>query len=196
VTAFTDPSSKATGGNVYVMECADCHNRPGHSFEQPDEAVDSAMGAGQIATALPFAHKTGVEVLKAAYAGDQDAGKRIPAAFAAFYQQKYPAVANQRSADINRAGQVLTEIYSRNVFADLGVKWGTYPNNLGHADNAGCFRCHDESHAAPATRTAAKKTITQDCSTCHQALAVEETSPDILNTLGLLPPGGPGSKNP
>jgi hypothetical protein len=174
------------------MECADCHNRPGHSFEQPNEAVDSAVQAGQIATGLPFARKTGVEVLKAAYAGDQDAGKRIPAAFAAFYQQKYPAVANQRSADINRAVQVLTEIYSCNVFADLGVKWGTYPNNLGHADNTACFRCHD----APATRTAAKKTITQDCSTCHQALAVEETAPDILNTLGLLPPGVPGTKNP
>jgi hypothetical protein len=31
-------------------------------------------------------------------------------------------------------------IYQRNVFPDLGVKWGTYTSNLGHADNAGCFR--------------------------------------------------------
>ena len=33
--------------------------------------------------------------------------------------------------------------------------------------------------------TSDKKTITQDCSTCHQALAVEETSPDVLKTLGI-----------
>jgi nitrate/TMAO reductase-like tetraheme cytochrome c subunit len=185
-TAYTDPSSKVTGGAVFVMECADCHNRPGHTFEQPDEAIDGAIASGQIPGSLPFVHKTGTEILKAAYAGDEDAATKIPAAFAAFYQQKYPAVASQRSAEVNRAGQALTKIYQRNVFADLGVKWDTYPNNLGHADNAGCFRCHDESHLAPATKTAAQKTITQDCSACHQALAVEETSPEVLKTLGLI----------
>ena len=71
-------------------------------------------------------------------------------------------------------------LYERNVFPDLGVKWDTYPSNLGHADNAGCFRCHDENHATPQ-----KKTITQDCSLCHNPLAVEETSPAVLKTLGL-----------
>ena len=66
------------------------------------------------------------------------------------------------------------------MFPDLKVGWGTYPSNLGHADYPGCFRCHDDSHA-----TADKKTITQDCGACHQALAVEETSPEILKTLGV-----------
>ena len=60
------------------------------------------------------------------------------------------------------------------------MTWGTYPNNLGHADFPGCFRCHDENHA-----TSDKKTITQDCTTCHNALAVEEAAPDVLKTLGL-----------
>jgi hypothetical protein len=62
----------------------------------------------------------------------------------------------------------------------LKVSWGTYPNNLGHADFPGCFRCHDENHA-----TADKKTITQDCSACHNPLAVEEAAPDVLKTLGI-----------
>ncbi len=74
-------------------------------------------------------------------------------------------------------------IYRRNVFPDLKVAWGTYPNNLGHTDAPGCFRCHDDNHA-----TAGKKTITQDCGACHQALAVEETSPEILKTLGMTGP--------
>ena len=60
------------------------------------------------------------------------------------------------------------------------MTWGTYPNNLGHTDYPGCFRCHDDSHSA-----SDKKTITQDCGVCHQALAVEEASPEILKTLGL-----------
>jgi hypothetical protein len=74
----------------------------------------------------------------------------------------------------------LLAIYRHNVFPDLKVTWATYPNNLGHADDPGCFRCHDDCHATPD-----KKTITQDCNACHQSLAVEETSPEILKTLGI-----------
>ena len=62
-------------------------------------------------------------------------------------------------------------IYNRNVFPDLKVTWGTYPNNLGHTDFPGCFRCHDGSHTA-----ADGKTISQDCSACHESLAMEEAN--------------------
>jgi hypothetical protein len=44
----------------------------------------------------------------------------------------------------------------------------------------GCFRCHDGSHT-----TADGNTITQACTACHERLAVEEASPEILKTLGL-----------
>jgi hypothetical protein len=71
-------------------------------------------------------------------------------------------------------------IYNRNVFPDLKVSWGTYPNNLGHTDFPGCFRCHDGSHA-----TTDRKAIKQDCDVCHQPLAMDEASPEILKTLGL-----------
>ena len=119
-------------------------------------------------------------MIKAVYGSDEEAGQKIPAGLDGFYQQKYPEVAQKRMADIQAAGQALVAIYRRNVFPDLKVTWGTYPNNLGHMDDPGCFRCHDDSHA-----TSAKKTITQDCNTCHQALAVDETSPEILKTLGI-----------
>jgi hypothetical protein len=73
------------------------------------------------------------------------------------------------------------EAFLRNVFPELRVTWGTYVNNLGHVDSPGCFRCHDGSHAT----TDGKDTITQDCGACHQLLAVDDASPDILKTLGL-----------
>jgi len=177
---YTVAGANASGGQEFVMECADCHNRQGHSFEQPEEAVDSAIATGQIPVGLPFAHKTGVEILKASYPNEGTANNAIPAAFSAFYRQKYPEIAVKRADDISRAGNTLLSLYNRNVFPDWGVKWGTYATNLGHADNAGCFRCHDESHATPQ-----KKTISQDCSLCHNPLAVEETSPAVLKTLGL-----------
>jgi nitrate/TMAO reductase-like tetraheme cytochrome c subunit len=167
-------------GPEFVMQCADCHNRQGHAFQQPDAAIDAAMAAGQIPTGLPFAHKTGTAILNGKYADDEDAARKIPAAFAAFYRDTYPDVSSKRSADIERTGNVLVSLYRNNVFSDLGVKWGSYPTNLGHADNFGCFRCHDESHATPE-----KKTITQDCSTCHEAVAMDEAAPEVLKTLGI-----------
>jgi hypothetical protein len=165
---------------IFEMQCVDCHNRPAHSFELPGRAVDKAMARGDIPVGLPFVKKTGVALLKASYASDSDAAQKIPAGLSAFYRAKYPDVASQRAAAIQGAGQALLAIYRHNVFPDLKVTWGTYPNDLGHVDDPGCFRCHDDSHAA-----ADKKTIPQDCNTCHNALAVEEASPEILKTLGI-----------
>jgi hypothetical protein len=137
------------------------------------------MSSGQISTSLPFIKKTGLDLIKAEYKSEEDAAQKIPAGLASFYQQKYAEIGTTRRAEIDGSGKALLSIYRRNVFPDLKVTWGTYPNNLGHTDYPGCFRCHDDSHA-----TNDKKTITQECGTCHQALAVEETSPEILKTLG------------
>jgi nitrate/TMAO reductase-like tetraheme cytochrome c subunit len=177
--------AKDRGGEAVEMECADCHNRSGHAFQSPEAAVDAAMAAGQIAATLPFAHKTAVRLLRAAYASDEDAASQIPRAFTAFYHQSYPDVAAQQRAAIDLAAKSLAGIYSASVFQDLGVKWGTYPDNLGHADNAGCFRCHDGSHAATVRNSGEKLTLSQDCKTCHLTPAVDEKSPEILRELGM-----------
>ena len=101
-------------------------------------------------------------------------------ALVSFYQQNYPDLYANRSQDIQQAGRAVLAIYNRNVFPDLKVSWGTYPNNLGHTDFPGCFRCHDGSHTA-----GDGKTIAQDCNSCHEPLAMDETSPEILKTLGI-----------
>lgn len=165
---------------VFEMECADCHNRAAHSFDLPERALDRSIAQGKIAADLPFIKTTGLELLKATYESDDEAGQKIPAGLSAFYQQKYADLAGSRAADIQNAGRELAAIYQRNVFPDLKVTWGTYQNNLGHTDATGCFRCHDESHVA-----SGKKTITQDCGVCHNVLAVEETSPAVLKALGM-----------
>jgi hypothetical protein len=123
-----------------------------------------------------------VELLKASYASDDEAAQKIPAALSTFYRQKYPDAAAKQGAAIQAAGRTLATIYQSNVFPDLKVTWGTYPNNLGHTDDPGCFRCHDASHM-----TSDNKTITQDCNACHQPVAMDETSPGILKTLELTP---------
>ncbi|HSP69459.1 MAG TPA: NapC/NirT family cytochrome c [Bryobacteraceae bacterium] len=167
---------------TFEMQCADCHNRAAHRFEDPDRAVDQALAGGQIDASLPFAKKTGVELIKAAYQTDSEAGQKIPAGLAAFYRQGHPDVADKRASEIQAAGAALLAIYQRNVFPDLKVTWGTYLNNLGHVDTPGCFRCHDGGHS-----TAAGQTISQDCDTCHKVVAVDEASPEVLKAIGIVP---------
>jgi formate-dependent nitrite reductase cytochrome c552 subunit len=174
------PPDSATALPQFDMQCVDCHNRPTHTFDLPERAMDKALALGDIAVGLPYIKKESVELLKANYATSAEAAEKLPPALAAFYQQKYPDLYAARSEDIRQAGQAVLAIYNRNVFPDLKVTWGTYPNNLGHTDFPGCFRCHDGSHTA-----ADGKTITQDCNTCHEPLAMDEASPEILKTLGL-----------
>jgi hypothetical protein len=165
---------------VYTMQCVDCHNRPAHSFQTADRAVDAALRAGQLPVGLPFLKKTSLQLLTAAYPTAEAAAQEIPLKLTQFYRTGYAEIASQRNADIAAAGQTLLAIYNRNVFPDLKVTWGTYPNNLGHTDAPGCFRCHDDGHIA-----ANKKTITNDCAVCHQMVAVDDASPEVLKTLGI-----------
>jgi nitrate/TMAO reductase-like tetraheme cytochrome c subunit len=162
------------------MQCIDCHNRPAHTFDLPERAMDKALAMGQIPVTLPFIKQKGVQFLKAEYRTSAEAADKLPAELTAFYRQQYPAIYARRAPDIEHAAKSVLAIYNRNVFPDLKVSWGTYPNNLGHIDFPGCFRCHDGSHS-----TTDGKSITQDCNTCHEPLAVEEASPGILTTLGI-----------
>jgi hypothetical protein len=166
---------------VFEMQCVDCHTRVAHRFEDPDRAVDQALAEGQIASTLPFVKKTGVGLIQANYQTDTEAAQKIPEGLRAFYRQSYPDVASRRAAEIQAAAAALLVIYQRNVFPDLKVTWGTYLNNLGHVDSPGCFRCHDGGHT-----TASGQTITQDCDSCHKVVAVDEPSPEILKTVGIL----------
>jgi len=164
----------------YEMQCVDCHNRPTHTFESPERSMNNALALGEIATGLPYIKKKGVELLKASYGSNHEASEKLPAALVSFYKQNYPDLYARQSQDIQSAARAVLAIYNRNVFPDLKVEWGTYPNNLGHTDFPGCFRCHDGSHT-----TTDGKTINQDCNACHETLAMDEASPQILKTLGI-----------
>jgi NapC/NirT cytochrome c family, N-terminal region len=164
----------------YEMQCVDCHNRPTHTFESADRGMNNSLALGEVSTSLPFIKKKGMELLKAGYASNDEASKTIPAALISYYRQNYPDLYAKQSKDVEAAARAIPAIYNRNVFPVLKVDWGTYPNNLGHTDFPGCFRCHDGSHT-----TTSGKTIGQDCNSCHQLLATDEASPEILKTLGI-----------
>ena len=157
-----------------LMDCMDCHNRPTHTFQTADGAVDRALASGAIPPALPFIKKVAVEALHKDYKSQKDAAAGIAGDIEGYYKT------GDRAA-IDRAAAAVVAIYMRNVFPEMRVTWGTYPNNLGHPDFfGGCFRCHDGNHA-----TAGGRSIPSDCETCHHSLAMDEANPKILTELGL-----------
>lgn len=124
--------------------------------------------------------KEGLTLLKARYVTREEAGQKITSELSAYYKRNYPAVYLQDPARIQQAGKAIVALYDRNVFPAMNVTWGTYPNNIGHTDYPGCFRCHDGSHTS-----ANGKAVTQDCGACHNLLAMQETNPKILTDLGV-----------
>jgi hypothetical protein len=112
--------------------CAVCHNRAGHDFPTAENAVDAALLDGRLDRNVPFLRKRALEALLS--------GGTLPD----------PA-----------AAKVVVEIRARNVFPAMKIDWGTYPNNIGHQDSPGCFRCHDGSKAK------------NDCDTCHRLVEVK-----------------------
>ena len=166
-----------------VMDCVDCHNRPAHIYRLPEESIDMALAAGQIDASLPFIKKQGVALLKATYANEAEAREKIRTGLEEFYFKELRQLdqnGTQRieAASVQAAIQILQEIYSRNVFPEMKVTWGTYPNNGGHQNFPGCFRCHDDNH-----KSKDGKAITQDCSACHDLLAMDEEKPALMPEL-------------
>ena len=184
-TEFISTDAKPTQqqldkGDHRVMDCVDCHNRPTHAFDLPENAVDKQMSGGQISTGLPYIRKEAVEVLKVNYPNRDVAQQSITREINKFYQTNYPAIYQAQRTVVEQASAEVAKIYLRNVFPDMRVTWGTHPNNIGHNDSPGCFRCHDGSHTS-----ADGQTIPNDCSTCHQILAAGEVNPKVLTDLGM-----------
>jgi nitrate/TMAO reductase-like tetraheme cytochrome c subunit len=167
-------------GEKRAMDCIDCHNRPTHAFELPANAVDLRISRGLISPELPYIHKKAVELLKADYPDRETARKQIIEGLENYYRTTYPEVYNGKRALVEQSADNVAKIYLRNIFPEMKVNWGVHPNNLGHNDFPGCFRCHDGSHTS-----ADGQTISNDCTACHNLLAVQEENSKVLKDMGL-----------
>jgi nitrate/TMAO reductase-like tetraheme cytochrome c subunit len=167
-------------GEKRAMDCIDCHNRPTHVFELPENAVDDRMSRGLVSPDLPYIRKKAVELLKVTYPDRNTAEKQIVDSINNYYRTSYPEIYNTKRALVEQSADNVARIYLRNIFPEMNVTWGVHPNNLGHNDFPGCFRCHDGSHTS-----ADGQTISNDCTACHNLLAVQEENPKILTDLGM-----------
>lgn len=154
---------------VRVMDCMDCHNRPAHAFPTANDAVEQAIAAGTLDSRLPAIKRVAVQAMT--QPGITTAAE-APPKIAEFLKGKY--------ADHPELAAAITEVqrlYAATIFPERKADWRVYPNNIGHKDWLGCFRCHDEKHK---TSTGASVKAS-DCTSCH--IILTQGSGAALQTL-------------
>ncbi len=170
VEANFDPAS-IQPGDLKSIDCLTCHNRVTHEFADPAESVDLAMSRGVIDPTIPSIRLKAVEVLSQSYPS-RDSAMRAIAAIQRYYENS----AYKDSAKVEAAIAAMQDIYDHTVFPDQKIDWTTYPNNLGHFDAPGCFRCHDGKHL-----DANQQAIRLECNVCHSIPVVAGASDFVAN---------------
>ena len=147
-----------------TMDCVTCHNRVTHEFKVPVDSVDEAMSRGLIDAEIPLIHQKAVEVLAVSYTSREEALAAFDGV-ESYYQNTdyYPGHGEQ----IKAAVQALKDIFDNTVFLEQKIDFTTHPNNLGHINSPGCFRCHDGKHL-----DANDQAIRLECNVCHSVPVV------------------------
>ena len=161
-----------------TMDCVDCHNRPTHVYWSPEEAIDEALLRGVIPLDLPFVRREGLRLLKEDHGSRDEAVAAIAEGVTAFYRDSFPSVYAERGDDIEAAGEAIGLLWATNVFPDMNITWGTYPEHIGHPGfKGGCLRCHTST-----MKTEDGESVSTDCGNCHQVLAMDKPAAQIRLT--------------
>lgn len=159
VYRLADFKGEPPPSQIRRMDCIDCHNRPAHKLETPNDAVDEALYLGRIDTHLTAVKRTAVDLLTRTYSTTAQAELAIADGLRSKYGDG-PKTAAAVSA--------VQAIYQRDFFPGMRADWSKYPDNIGHLDYTGCFRCHDDKHVST---DAARPMPATACDSCHTILA-------------------------
>ena len=151
------------------MDCITCHNRITHLVYPPEVSLNIALTRGVINATIPEIRLKGVEVLRASYASQDQAINGI-AGLEGYYKTYYSEYYAANQSTIQQAITNLQDIYTQSVFLEQKSDWNTHPNNIGHKDSPGCFRCHDGKHLS-----AEQQAVRLECNLCHSIPVVAGT---------------------
>ncbi|MBF0236936.1 MAG: NapC/NirT family cytochrome c [SAR324 cluster bacterium] len=154
---------------VRVMDCMDCHNRPAHKFPSPMDSVNQAMESGVIPLDLPYIKKEAVKAIDTNYETTEEAVVGIANTLRDFYKENYPDIFEEHNGKVEVAINGVQEVYQKTIFPEMKTKWSAYPDNIGHRDWQGCFRCHTDQ-----LQSDKGETIFTTCDKCHLILAQGE----------------------
>lgn len=151
------------------MDCMDCHSRPAHKIQTPNDAVDLSLATGRLNPNTPWVKSKVVEALTKPYTTRAEAEQGIANTLRATYPD--PAIANPIISEAQA-------IYRQNFFPEVKVDWRTHADFIGHKNWNGCFRCHDGKHVAADGKMSVKAS---DCRSCHLILA--QGNPEQMNQI-------------
>jgi nitrate/TMAO reductase-like tetraheme cytochrome c subunit/mono/diheme cytochrome c family protein len=170
-----DPAG-VQAGELKEMDCITCHNRITHLVYQPEDSIDRLLSQGLISTQIPDIRRKAVEVMRAPYATMDEAQQGI-AALHDYYRDTYPDYAAENNEALSLAIDALQTTYVESVFLEQKVDWDAHPNNIGHLNAPGCFRCHDGKHL-----TQEQQAIRLECNLCH-AIPVLSPSDEFVSNI-------------
>jgi hypothetical protein len=184
VTEYFDRNKPLSKGEIAAasprkMDCMDCHNRPAHVYLPPDVAMDQAFAAELADVSLPFLKRQAVALLSGKYDTNEEAVSAIESGINDFYRTNYPDVFAQRQDAIRRSIVAIQNVYQNYFFPEMKTDWQTHPNNIGHMNFLGCFRCHDGNHVSNTG-----KVITNDCTVCHTTIYDSQAPPERNAKIG------------
>jgi nitrate/TMAO reductase-like tetraheme cytochrome c subunit len=165
LNAQADVDALKAAEKTHTMDCLDCHNRVGHPLKSPGKAVDEAMAAGKIDPTLPWIKRDALAVLNKNYATTAEADAAMTA-FGTAYPQRY-ALKGDAGRPVADVVATMKSIYAESATPEMKVVASTYPDNLGHQNSPGCFRCHDGAHFRVVDGKVTTETIPSTCATCH-----------------------------
>lgn len=192
-TAKDSPMSPAEIADApkRIMDCTDCHNRPAHVYLSPSQAVDRSLEAGRLDQSMPFIKAKAVEVLAGSYKTNEQAVAAIAERLSEYYRSAYPELYQSDSASIQKAIAEVQLIYQTYFFPEMKTDWRAHPNNLGHYNAQGCFRCHDGQHFSKDGQV-----IRNECAVCHTTVDQSFKGAVIVPKDGIFQhPVGLGDKN-
>ncbi len=161
-----------------TMECIDCHNRPTHIYQMPDEVLDNILSQNKDFQKIPFLKKAGLEVFQKKFSEQEIKKKAIAKELFVWYKNHQSETDGVNKSHLKMVAKEIQKGYRLNNWPEMEITWGTYPNHLGHLHFPGCLRCHDNTH-----RTKDGTAINADCNLCHDILSIKEKEPGILKDL-------------
>ena len=159
-TASIDPAE------LKQMDCITCHNRITHLVDPPEDVVDQLMANGIISSDIPEIRTKAIELYGRPYPS-VEMGVNGIAGLENYYSTYHPDFYAIDKELIDQAIAALQDAYRNSVFPEQKSDWTTHPNNVGHKDSPGCFRCHDGKHLDTSGNA-----IRLECNLCHSVPVV------------------------
>ena len=130
-------------------------------FEQKILALDETRQAGALLSVIPHREDWNefLESVKTEWRFWQGDSR---------YRTTYPDIYSTKRVSVDNAVKEVQRIYQTYFFPEMKTNWNTHPNNIGHRNFQGCFRCHDGQHFSQEGQL-----IRNECNICH--ITIDQT---------------------